>query len=334
MSLQPITYNNNRYTKNAAGNWTISATSSVFVPPINLTHNHNEDIVVSAQLHSDGMLIHVGDSYLISQQTLNDISASSNPHYDFLNNGSVTIKNKTTQVGQTIPIIKVDIEKLGDIASKRNQIGVFAGVANVEYSYQTPMVDGVPKGIIDQLNYTLVQEDERPSDKFSIWDLGLEADYSVEALKIETAQGDKILDKTKLKKFLAGISDRLALLRKDFNMIKSIYYNGLQPTTNARTMDYDKQAQTEDQDELEDKQSKQVIFKQSQITSVESTPVSQAATTSDTTTTPPVQNETTPTLVKPQGPKGSNITTPPVNPRLGGVNPKGNYNLAPTINKK
>jgi hypothetical protein len=330
MSLQPITYNNTRYTQNAAGNWTISATSSVFVPPINLINNRNEDIVVSAQLHSDGMLIHVGDSYLISQQTLNDISASSNPHYDFLNNGSVTIKNKTTQVGQTIPIIKVDIEKLGDIASKRNQIGVFAGVANVEYSYQTPMVDGVPKGIIDQLNYTLVQEDERPSDKFSIWDLGLEADYSVEALKIETAQGDKILDKTKLKKFLAGISDRLALLRKDFNMIKSIYYNGLQPTTNARTMDYNKQAQTEDQDELEDKQSKQVIFKQSQITSVESTPVSQAATTPDTNTSASVQTGTPTTTT---GPKGSNISTPPVNPRLGGVNAKGNYNSAP-MNKK
>jgi hypothetical protein len=288
MDLHNLTYQSGWYTQNPNdGSWKVSATASANVPPVNLVPKTIQDMEVVPELHSPGLIIHVADTYLISQETLENISVSANPHYDYKNNGSITISGSTTIMGQTIPILEVDLSKLSDVAQKRNQLGNFAGVANVVYSHQTETVMGIPKGVIDQINYTLVQEDERPKDKYALWDLGLEADYSIDVLKIETQQGDKVLDKAKLKKFLAGVADRLALLRKDFNMIKSIYYNGNQPTTNTRTIDFYKQAKTEDGDEeLADKERKQQVFKQSQIQKVETTPVAQAAAQSNSTQSP------------------------------------------------
>lgn len=307
MDLHSITYNPVWYKKNPIdSSWKVSATSSAYVPPVNLTPKPLLDMEVVPELHSPGIIIHVADSYLISQQTLDNISSSANPHYDYQNNGGITISGSTTVIGQTIPIVKVDLSGLGEMSQKRNQLGNFAAVADVVYSHQTPTIKGIPKGIIQQLNYTLVQEDERPSDKFAIWDLGLEGDYSITTLKIETQQGDKILDKQKLKKFLTGVADRLAILRKDFNMIKSIYYNGNKPTTNTRTIDFDRQAQSEDPNELEDKQNKQVVFKQSQIQKVESTPVSQAA---DAGTTP--TSGSTSTQPTTSGITGAQLVTTP-----------------------
>lgn len=288
MDSKPIQYNSKRYKYKGDGSkWSVSASESKYIPPLVFDPNVNTDIEVVPELLADDVIISVADSYLISQKTLDNISASANPHYDYRNNGSVTISGSTTIMGQTIPILKVNVEKLGDVAYKRNKIGNFAAVADVVYIHQTETVMGIPKGVIDQINYTLVQDIERPSDKFSLWDLGLEADYSIAALKIETQQGDKVLDKAKLKKFLAGVADRLALLRKDFNMIKGIYYNGDQPTTNKRTIDFYKQAKTEDGDEeLADKERKQQVFKQSQIQKVEATPVAQAAAQSNSTQSP------------------------------------------------
>ena len=316
MIKQPIQYNADRYNYKAdGGSWKLSATESKYVPPINFTPKPNIEFEVVPELQSNGVIIHVADAYLVSQETLDNISASANPHYDYQNNGSIKIKGKETIVGQTLPILKVDLSNLNEVAQKRNQIGNYAGVADVLYTHQTPTVKGIPQGVIDQLNYTLVQDIERPSDKFSIWDLGLEADYSLETLKIETQQGDKVLDKTKLKKFLAGVADKLALLRKDFNTIKGIYYRGLAPTNNTRTIDFDRQAITEDSEqELVDKQKKQQVFKQSQIVSVESTPVSQAATTADTALT---------TAKTPPQPSGSSTTT-------GGTGISGATMAAPT----
>jgi hypothetical protein len=121
-------------------------------------------------------------------------------------------------------------------------------VESVEYIYETELEMGIPKGLINQLNYTLKEGVQRPGDSFALWDMNLGDDtlYSIQALNVSTAQEDGKLDITKLRDFLGSIGDRLSLLRKDFNSIKDTFYNGLPPINKGKIEVTNRVASTED----------------------------------------------------------------------------------------
>jgi hypothetical protein len=250
MEVRPV-QNPNRYIRTNDG-WLVSSVSD------SPNGNVNGEIVplsipkgtaipnssIYTVLEVDGIVIQIDDKYLISPATNLQIGLSSNPHWDFQQNG--TIKGKT--IGSSIPIIKIDVSKLVKSGDAQDQKIANAGVESVEYIYETELEMGIPKGLINQLNYTLKEGVQRPGDSFALWDMNLGDDtlYSIQALNITTAQEDGKLDTAKLREFLGSLGDRLSGLRTDFNSIKETFYNGLPPINKGLIQIQNRVASTED----------------------------------------------------------------------------------------
>jgi hypothetical protein len=233
--MKTISQNPDIYFKQG-DSWVISAngdSADKGVTPITLTPT-TLPFTLKPYLLSDGIIVKAGEHYLISETTLKEITNSANPHYDIKQNGVVMIKGKGVKIGKTIPIIEVNVSnftKLGDARDIRNRN---AGISSVDYIYETIKIDGVPKGIIDQINYTLIQDIDRPMDTFSVMELNLGDDetvYNIEPLNVATAQVDGKLDNTKLEVFLKDVNARLKILKEDFYMIKGVFLEGKEPAT-------------------------------------------------------------------------------------------------------
>ena len=216
----------------------------------------------------------VNGIWLCSPTTLNTIRDSHNPHYDILPNGSIVWRDKTITVGKTIPVVRLDVSKLATIGDGRDSKNKSAGVAYVDYIYEGDKVDGIPVNLINQINYTLIESAQRPEDTFGVWALNLGDDatvYSIEALNIQTAQADGKLDKKKMETFLTDVSNRLKILRNDFNTIKGVFFNSTIPD-NIGSVKISQLAETNPVEE-----SVPVVFKYSTIVKVVEPPQQQIA---------------------------------------------------------
>jgi len=283
MEVRPV-QNPDRYIRTNDG-WLVSSVSDSPNGNVNgeivpLTIPKGEVIPNSSiytVLEVDGIVIQIDDKYLISPATNLQIGLSSNPHWDFQQNG--TIKGKP--IGSSIPIIKIDVSKLVKSGDEQDQKIANAGVESVEYIYETELEMGIPKGLINQLNYTLKEGAQRPGDSFSLWDMNLGDDtlYSIQALNVSTAQEDGKLDTAKLKEFLGSIGERLSGLRKDFNSIKDTFYNGLPPINKGKIQTKNRVASTEDTQESAPRQS---VRKETETIGVLQTPTSSEVTSSVT----------------------------------------------------
>ena len=268
--MKTINQNPQRYSKNSS-NWIISATGSI--PPLVLPIGI-EPANLTPVLEADGVVVEVGEWLLISKTTLDAINNSTNPHYDIIQNGIVkTTSGKSGYIGNTIPILKVDISKLPDIGSKRDVLNRNAGVEGVVYTYKKSD-GGLPTGLIEQINYTLNKDIERKSDKFTLTQLQLSPieNYDVKTLTIVTQQDNVggIFSQQKLMDFLMGISNRRAALTKDLNMIKDMFYGGILPQ-GGNVYSIEQLAQNED--DPNQSNTKQIMYKTSTIVTTDKTPV-------------------------------------------------------------
>jgi hypothetical protein len=293
MEVKPV-QNPNRYIRTNDG-WQVSSVSEspngnvngeiipITIPKGTAIPNSS----IYTVLDVDNIVIQIDDKYLISPATNLQIGLSSNPHWDIQSNGTILGK----AIGKTIPIIKIDVSKLVASGNAQDQKILNAGVESVEYIYETELEFGIPKGLINQLNYTLKEGAQRPGDSFSLWDMNLGDDtlYSIQALNITTAQEDGKLDTAKLREFLGALGDRLSLLRTDFNSIKETFYNGNPPVSKGLIKFTNRVATTED---TQDSAARQVVIKETKTigvvvnassTEVTSsvTPTSQSAAVSD-----------------------------------------------------
>lgn len=227
MAKKELIQNPQRYSK-GVDNWVISASPDVqpLLLPIGVEIPNLKPV-----LEADGIIVRVktidpvSDVYLISPQTLQDIKDSNHPHYTSADNGKVN----GAQIGKTIPIVSVDATTLDGIASAQEEGNRKAGVKEALYIFEGDIVDGLPVGLVKQINWTLNTSFPKPADTFQVWDLDLKADYSIDALIIETAQSGGKIDTDKLQKLIEGVNERLRGLRSDFNMIVDVYENGKQP---------------------------------------------------------------------------------------------------------
>lgn len=227
MAKKELIQNPQRYSK-GVDNWVISASPDVqpLLLPIGVEIPNLKPV-----LEADGIIVRVktidpvSDVYLISPQTLQDIKDSNHPHYTSADNGKVL----GAQIGKTIPIVSVDATTLDGIASAQEEGNRKAGVKEALYIFEGDIVDGLPVGLVKQINWTLNTSFPKPADTFQVWDLDLKADYSIDALIIETAQSGGKIDTDKLQKLIEGVNERLRGLRSDFNMIVDVYENGKQP---------------------------------------------------------------------------------------------------------
>ena len=225
--MKTISQNPDRYSKQGA-QWVISASPDIqpIYLPIGVSLSNLKPLI-----KANGIVVKVGEDYLCSTNTLNEIKVSNNPHYDIVANGEVIVKDKRVTIGKTIKIIELDISRLQTIAELQDTRGVKAGVSSVEYIYEGDKTDGVPNNLITQINYTLNQDSIRGLDTYTLYQLKLAppAAYSLDALDIVLQPQNELLDMPKLKVFTEGVRERLTLLRKDFNMIKEMFFNGTLP---------------------------------------------------------------------------------------------------------
>jgi hypothetical protein len=225
--MKTISQNPDRYSKQGSS-WVISASPDIapIYLPVGVSLSNLKHVI-----KANGIIVKVGEDYLCSTNTLNEIKSSNNPHYDIVANGEVIVKDKRVTIGKTIKIIELDISRLQTIAELQDTRGVKAGVSSVEYIYEGDKTDGVPNNLITQINYTLNQDSIRGLDTYTLYQLKLAppAAYSLDALDIVLQPQNELLDMPKLKVFTEGVRERLTLLRKDFNMIKEMFFNGTLP---------------------------------------------------------------------------------------------------------
>jgi len=249
--MKLISQNPERYSKQGSS-WVISANADSLnkgvTPlslPIGVPLSNLKPLILA-----DGIIVKVGESYLCSLTTLNLIKQSNNPHYDIVQNGGVKVKDKEVIVGKTIKIIELNVDNLTTIIESRDTLNRNAGAIDVVYGPETNKVDGVPQGLIDQINYTLDKVSERPKDEYSIFDFYSMVDYKnnekashykITPLLVQTQQADTIFDPKKLREYLIEVADKLKLLEKDFNLIQDVFYDAKLPN-NPNTYTETKQA--------------------------------------------------------------------------------------------
>ena len=225
--MKTISQNPDRYSKQGS-NWVISADKAVtpITLPIGVPLTNLKPLILA-----NGIIVKVGEDYLCSLTTLNEIKKSNNPHYDIVQNGIVKVKDKEVIMGKTIKIIELDISRLQSIGDLQDTKGIKAGVSSVEYIYEGTKTDGISNNLITQINYTLNEDSIRGLDTYTLYQLKLapESAYSLDALDIVLQPQNELLDLPKLKVFTEGVRERLTLLRKDFNMIKEMFFNGITP---------------------------------------------------------------------------------------------------------
>ena len=225
--MKTISQNPDRYSKQGT-NWVISASPDIkpIYLPIGVSLTNLKPVI-----KANGIIVKVGESYLCSITTLNEIKQSNNPHYDIVENGKIKVKDKEVVIGKTIKIIELDVSRLQTIGELQDTKGIRAGVSSVEYIYEGDKTDGIPNNLITQINYTLNQDSVRGLDTYTLYHLKLAppAAYSLDALDIVLQPQNELLDMAKLKVFTEGIRERLTLLRTDFNMIKEMFFNGIIP---------------------------------------------------------------------------------------------------------
>jgi len=266
--IKPINQNEERYLTKS-DRYQISATSSI--KPLDLPFGTMPENLVPV-LEVDGIIVNVGEYKLVSQATLDAIKESNNPHYDIKVNGEV----KGKKIGQTIPSITLNTDTLLSVIKERDILNRVAGVMDTEYVTEGTCVEGtvIPLNLVQQINYTLNQDIERPTDTYTLAELQLsdESNYDISQIKIVTRQSnEEIFDNTKLQIFLTDIKKRMQALSKDFNTIKDIHFNGNIPN-NIKTFSLTKMATAEDVQEAGDFQ---IVTKTSELVSVEKTPTQQ-----------------------------------------------------------
>jgi len=265
MIKKPINQNEERYITKS-DRYQISATSSI--KPLDLPFGVMPENLFPV-LEVDGIIVNVGEYKLISQATLDSIKESNNPHYDIKDNGEV----KGKKIGQTIPSITLNTDKLLSVIKERDILNRVAGVVDVEYVTEGDVAGetNIPVNLVQQINYTLNSDVDRPMDTYTLAELQLsdESNYDLKGIEIVTRQSnEQIFDNTKLEIFLTDIKKRMQALGKDFDTIKDIHYSGLIPN-DVDTFSITKMATSEDVQEADDFQ---IVYKSSKLVSVEKTP--------------------------------------------------------------
>ena len=182
------------------------------------------------------LLVELDNEYLISKRISLDLrdSNETNPHFSYRIHGEVRlplkddtgkeIGIKTTPIGKTVPIIRVDVGALNKKIEEESIPLAKAGVADVVF------ISEDSNKLLGQINFTLSPSAVREMDEYKLYDLNLNDDvYSNDAPPIEGLDTDSKIDNEKLSKNLEEIDRRLQALNNDFNMIKEVYFNGKKP---------------------------------------------------------------------------------------------------------
>ena len=240
MAQRKLQKNPDRYVKIPMG-WEVTAKpeDKQAVPPYMISDGvtFGQKSTATKLLDDTGaLLVELDNEYLISKRISLDLrdSNETNPHFSYRIHGEVRlplkddtgkeIGIKTTPIGKTIPIIRVDVGALNKKIEEESIPLAKAGVADVVF------ISEDSNKLLGQINFTLSPSAVREMDEYKLYDLNLNDDvYSNDAPPIEGLDTDSKIDNEKLSKNLEEIDRRLQALNNDFNMIKEVYFNGKKP---------------------------------------------------------------------------------------------------------
>ena len=277
--MKEITQNPERYSK-VAGGFQISASKDIkpLYLPIGVPIENLKPVI-----QASGIVVKVGENYLCSLETLNEIKDSNNPHYDIIENGSIDVKGKKVGMGKTVKIIELGIDSLNTSIQEREFMNRQSGVISVKYiNNEEETIEEIPTLLIKQIDYTLTQSGQRPSDEYSVVDYFMMVNpktnpdashYTIIPLRTDTDQQETIFDPKKLQTFLIGLDEQLKLLRRDFNTIKQTFFNGIIPSPNFSGEVIENKVARIDVDDSEIEHSYR--FRESNLVSIEATPLKQ-----------------------------------------------------------
>jgi hypothetical protein len=240
MAQRKLEKNPDRYIKTGMG-WEVTAkpNDQSAVPPYVISENNSigrKPNTIKLLDDTGGLIVELNDEYLLSKRISTDLrdSMETNPHFTYRENGEVRVPllddtgnpigTKSTPIGKTIPIIRVDIDMLNKKIEDESMNLSKAGVADVVF------VTEDSNKLLGQINFTLSPSAVREMDEYKLYDLNLNNDiYGIEAIPIEGLDENQKIDNDKLSKNLEEIDKRLQALNRDFNMIKEVYFNGKKP---------------------------------------------------------------------------------------------------------
>lgn len=246
------------------GVYTISSQSEAVgkatIKPVVLSRVSDKVISLEGGLDNSikGVIVWIEDlnMWIASKGLVEDLedSISMNPHYTYEEFTPIL----GAKMGKSIPILKVNLAPLRESIIKETIKGSFAGVKSVDWALGD---DDTITGLLEQINWTLSPTFTKPKDRYSVFDLNLSGDYSIDALKITPLDENARINEEVLAKNLKVINDRLVQLRADFKTITDTFYFGKTNTTS--TTKYNVFASVEDGDDF----SVQVVTKDSVMVS-------------------------------------------------------------------
>ena len=208
------------------GDSAVLISASPAIRPVRIEWNDGIDDLLPL-LAADGVIVECAGRRLASPATiaaLREARAAGDPHYWPTPTPSAGLP---IPMGDTVPVIRVDIAGLAESAAQQEFVLRTAGVTEIDWPYDD--TGEVPEGILRQINWTLAASAERPADRWRLSGLGLDADYSYATLKIAPpAEGGRI-DYEGIAEIVKRVSERLAALRVDFNRIGDMYFDGVLP---------------------------------------------------------------------------------------------------------
>ncbi len=232
MILQQV-YNPERYSRKGDV-WSVDATSGSLVTTPYTFPAATKELTLYPVLDNDVVcIVKIEDNYYCSEEIYQDLNDSKNinPHFWYDRVTDVKTLSGSVEIGNTIPIIELDLEAIKETANIEGIMLPFSGVKDTNWIYDRDNVDDpaipISRKLIQQLNYSLTNNTERPEDAWELWDLNLAANYTIQQMPVLSPTTDKaVVDKTLLAKNLEELQKRITALRKDFNDIKRIYYTG------------------------------------------------------------------------------------------------------------
>jgi hypothetical protein len=251
MAIIKINQNEQRYTK-AIQSWEVSASPEI--EPIKLLEGVTFKIIAPV-LKANNIIIDYNNYYLISKDTFDTVLQSDNPHFSYLQNGSVI----GADIGLTIPIVQISLSQsislaYGDAAVKitsgsvvtttervpgRVDIYNKSSIKRVYWLWEGRSIEvenkDIPIALVNHLNWMLTEGTGslKPLDIFEWWNLKFNGDYILTDITQQITwnlySGSIITDVQRMGKYLDLITNKLTGLQNDKVAIWNMFYNGTSP---------------------------------------------------------------------------------------------------------
>jgi len=251
MAIIKINQNEQRYTK-AIQSWEVSASPEI--EPIKLLEGVTFKIIAPV-LKANNIIIDYNNYYLISKDTFDTVLQSDNPHFSYLQNGSVI----GADIGLTIPIVQISLSQsislaYGDAAVKITSDSVVtttervpgrvdiynkSSIKRVYWLWEGRSIEvenkDIPIALVNHLNWMLTEGTGslKPLDIFEWWNLKFNGDYILTDITQQITwnlySGSIITDVQRMGKYLDLITNKLTGLQNDKVAIWNMFYNGTSP---------------------------------------------------------------------------------------------------------